>query len=352
MTNMTDSPAVPTFDDLAVVLVYPNPKQPRQVFDKVALEDLAASIEASNGLIEPIVVVRRPSLHGEYMIVAGERRWRAHLLGRRRRILAIIRDLDDDQVADLAIVENLQRVDISPMEEARAYRSRIDSLTVNGAMTDDQAIIELAKRWGMKQPWRITERLALLKLTGEHQEAFAKGMLSPSQATEMARLMPHGQRIVFQAITSGKCKTYPELRATVAGLLDAERQVVMTPMFGGLTTTGQAGTIAVTITCGSPVIGLAPAPINRSDEQSTREVETTMERRISELEGLVIATFNGNAAIITRKVRPSQRDIMAAKLDTIGKACLRLSTALLVASTIEQFSLELGLPSVEQNAAN
>ncbi len=103
---------------LAVAEIEPHPDQPRRHFDEEALEELARSI-AARGLIQPVVV--RPLGPGRYQLVAGERRWRAAQRARLHEIPAIVRALDDREVTALALIENLQREDLNPIEEARAY---------------------------------------------------------------------------------------------------------------------------------------------------------------------------------------------------------------------------------------
>lgn len=109
---------------LTVASIEPHPEQPRRHFDEDALEELAQSI-AARGVIQPVVV--RPLAGGRYQLVAGERRWRAAQKARVHEIPAIVRKLDDRDVAALALIENLQREDLNPVEEARAYQRLADS---------------------------------------------------------------------------------------------------------------------------------------------------------------------------------------------------------------------------------
>lgn len=103
---------------LAIADITPHPDQPRRIFDEAALEELAASI-AQRGVIQPIIV--RPTDNGRYQLVAGERRWRAAQKARLHEIPALVRDLSERDVMALALIENLQREDLNPIEEARAY---------------------------------------------------------------------------------------------------------------------------------------------------------------------------------------------------------------------------------------
>ncbi len=104
---------------LAIASIAPHPEQPRRHFDEAALDELAASI-AARGVIQPIIV--RPQGDGRYQLVAGERRWRAAQRAQLHEIPALIRDLGEREVMALALIENLQREDLNPIEEARAYQ--------------------------------------------------------------------------------------------------------------------------------------------------------------------------------------------------------------------------------------
>jgi len=113
---------------LAIASIVPHPDQPRRNFDEAALDELAASI-AARGVIQPVIV--RPQADGSYQLVAGERRWRAAQRAQLHEIPALIRDLDNREVMALALIENLQREDLNPVEEARAYQrlSELEGLT-------------------------------------------------------------------------------------------------------------------------------------------------------------------------------------------------------------------------------
>lgn len=175
-----------------------NPDQPRQSFEPRALADLAASIK-ENGLKQPITV--RP-VDGPvpYMIVMGERRYRAHcLIDGETEILCHVRKMDDRTMHIDAILENLQRAEVSPLEEAIAYERAIDSLGFS--------IGELAKKLGISQQWRITDRLALLGLTANNRELLGQGIITPTQGFHMARLSPNGQQTFLSLIKQGLVST-------------------------------------------------------------------------------------------------------------------------------------------------
>lgn len=117
--SVVDSP----LKSLSIASISPLPGNPRKHFDESALEELAASI-ATRGVIQPIIV--RPTSNGQYQLVAGERRWRAAQKARLHEIPALVRDLSEREVMALALIENLQREDLNPVEEARAYQRLSD----------------------------------------------------------------------------------------------------------------------------------------------------------------------------------------------------------------------------------
>lgn len=116
------SDAPPARADMMVPIerVSPNPDQPRRSFDKEALDDLAGSIR-EKGIIQPLIVREHPRRASEYEIVAGERRWRAAQIAQLHEIPVIVRDFDDIEVLEVAIIENVQRADLNPVEEAAGY---------------------------------------------------------------------------------------------------------------------------------------------------------------------------------------------------------------------------------------
>jgi len=163
--------------------VEPNPTQPRKVFENEPLEALAESI-AQHGIIQPIVV--RPK-DGMYMIVTGERRWRAARMAGLSEVPVIIIEADDRKAAELALVENLQRKDLNPVEEARAYADLIEEYSYTQE--------EIAKKVGRSRS-SITNSLRLLDLPdavleklayGEILEGHAKVILSLKDAEKMEK---------------------------------------------------------------------------------------------------------------------------------------------------------------------
>lgn len=152
--------------------LYPNARQPRHHFDAEAVAALAQSIEA-NGILQPILVRRHPEHGNAYEIVAGERRWRAAQQARLHEVPVIIRELTDLQALELAIVENVQRQDLTPVEEAEGYRRLIEEF---GHRQED-----LARTVG-KSRSHITNCLRLLGLPDEVKEMIARGDLTAGHA--------------------------------------------------------------------------------------------------------------------------------------------------------------------------
>ena len=151
--------------EIDIDLIEPNPEQPRTRFAEESLEELAQSIRA-NGVVQPIVVRQ---FGGRYQIVAGERRWRASQRAGLRKIPAVVKDVTDEKLLELALVENIQRQELNPIEEAKAYRKLIDNIGLT------QEII--ADRVG-KHRTVITTSMRLLRLPTEIQRIIEEGTLS------------------------------------------------------------------------------------------------------------------------------------------------------------------------------
>ena len=155
---------------LRITEISPNKAQPRRDFDDAALEALADSIK-KHGVLQPILV--RPLPTGGYQIVAGERRWRAARMAGLDEMPVYIRELDDDRAAQLALVENLQREDLNPIEEALGYKSLMDS---TGCTQDDVARVVGKSRSA------VANSLRLLSLDKKTIESVRKGDISAGHA--------------------------------------------------------------------------------------------------------------------------------------------------------------------------
>jgi ParB family transcriptional regulator, chromosome partitioning protein len=164
------------FAELPVSSIEPNAKQPRQVFDEEALEELKTSIREV-GLLQPIVV--REIGDGRYELVMGERRWRAAQAVGKDTIPAIVRDTRDDAMLRDALLENIHRANLNPLEEAAAYQQLLEEF---GATHE-----ELARRIGRSRP-QISNTIRLLNLPGPVQRRVAAGVLSAGHARALLSL--------------------------------------------------------------------------------------------------------------------------------------------------------------------
>ena len=153
----------------------PNPYQPRKVFNKEALEDLATSIK-EHGVFQPIII--KKSIKG-YEIIAGERRVRASKIAGLDKVPAIIRNLNDEQMMEIALLENLQRENLSAIEEAKAYKFMIDNLH----LTQEQLSAKVGKSRS-----HVTNILGLLRLPNEVQEMVVSKKLSMGHARVLSKL--------------------------------------------------------------------------------------------------------------------------------------------------------------------
>jgi len=152
--------------------VHPNPDQPRRSFDEDALKDLAASIN-EKGIIQPLIVRPAPGKTGEFEIVAGERRWRAAQMAKFHEIPVLLREFDDTEVLEIAIVENVQRADLNPVEEAAGYSQLMEKF----GHTQDKLSAVLGKSRSY-----IANAVRLLSLPDEVQTYLRDGKLSAGHA--------------------------------------------------------------------------------------------------------------------------------------------------------------------------
>ncbi|WP_420342594.1 ParB/RepB/Spo0J family partition protein [Paenirhodobacter sp.] len=158
-----------------IEFIEPNPDQPRRTFDADRLEELAASIR-EKGVIQPLIVRRHPRKDNHYEIVAGERRWRAAQIAQQHELPVIIRDLSDTEVLEVAIIENIQRADLNPLEEALSYRQLMDRF----GHTQEKLAEALSKSRS-----HIANQLRLLNLPVEVQDFLRDGKLTAGHARAM-----------------------------------------------------------------------------------------------------------------------------------------------------------------------
>lgn len=188
---------------LRISEIEPNRKQPRQDFDEAAIAELADSIR-QHGLIQPIVV--RPMGAG-YQIVAGERRWRACRMLGMNDVPVIVKDFTDEETAQIALIENVQRQDLNPVEEAAAYRSLMDEY----GMTQE----ELSKAIG-KSRSAIANSVRLLNLPEEIVEMLRKGKLSPGQAKAIASAASEEDMLELAKLAEGGKVTVRDIEKLAA----------------------------------------------------------------------------------------------------------------------------------------
>ncbi|MEM9128701.1 MAG: ParB/RepB/Spo0J family partition protein [Pseudomonadota bacterium] len=170
-SNVEDAPKSPD-RTVPIELIEPNPDQPRRDFEQKALDDLAASIR-EKGVIQPLIVRRNPRRDGAYEIVAGERRWRASQLAKLHEVPVIIREFSDEEVLEVAIIENIQRADLNPIEEAFGYTQLMEKF----GHTQEKLAIALSKSRS-----HVANAMRLLSLPVEVQAFLRDGSLSAGHA--------------------------------------------------------------------------------------------------------------------------------------------------------------------------
>ncbi|GAW98186.1 ParB/RepB/Spo0J family partition protein [Secundilactobacillus mixtipabuli] len=178
-------PEVETVIDIKLDQIRPNPYQPRQKFDQTALKDLARSIEKS-GVFQPIIVRQPDPEVSRYEILAGERRVRASRLIKNETIPAIVREVTEPQMMEIAVMENLQREDLTPLEEAEAYEMLMSNLNMTQA--------QVSSRLGKSRPY-IANYLRLLGLPKQVKELLQKKRLSMGQARTLLSLKDRSQMV-------------------------------------------------------------------------------------------------------------------------------------------------------------
>ena len=188
--------------EIDIDLIEPNPEQPRTRFAETALDELARSITA-NGIVQPIVVRKAGP---RYQIIAGERRWRAAQRAGLRKIPVTFKEVADDKLLELALIENIQRQELNPIEEAQAYRKLIESIGI----TQEQ----LSDRVGRERTL-IATTLRLLKLPDDIQNLIADGKLSAG----------HGRALLLTEDTDIQRRAARSIIEKGLSVRDAERHV-------------------------------------------------------------------------------------------------------------------------------
>ena len=164
-----------------ISLVEPNRNQPRKMFDKDSLDELTKSVK-QYGVLQPIIVKK---IGNRYEIVAGERRWRAAQAAGLSEVPVVVRDYDDQKAKEIAIIENIQRTDLNPIEEALAYKSLIEEYNLTQEELSDKV---------SKNRSTITNSLRLLKLSKNIQQYMIDGKISSGHARALLSLEDEGKR--------------------------------------------------------------------------------------------------------------------------------------------------------------
>lgn len=191
-------------EEVFVDQIEANPFQPRTTFDEDALNELANSIR-EKGVIQPITV--RKIKAEKYQIVAGERRWRASKLVGLNKIPAVIRNFDDQEMLEIALIENIQREDLNPVEEAKAYKEMLDNFEITQA--------ELAKQVG-KSRSNVSNMVRLLKLAEKVKNHLERGTITIGHARALLSLEDESaqvaacENIIIQDLTVRETEKYVE----------------------------------------------------------------------------------------------------------------------------------------------
>lgn len=214
---------VQTVIDVPVALIDPGDND-REAFELTSLQELAASI-AEHGLAQPITV--RPMPGGRFQIVAGERRWRAHQLLKRETIPALVRTLSDEQASGIMLLENIHRAELNPIEEARAYRKRMDQFGWDEERLANEANVPAT---------RVRLRLTLLDIVPEAQQLVKDGQMGIKYAYALRDLDSNRQRIALRYLAEVDTPRIKEFRKLCARLLEEQAQESMFDMASFMTT--------------------------------------------------------------------------------------------------------------------
>jgi len=174
-----------TASEMEIARIVPNRFQPRQVFEDKALEELTASIRI-HGVIQPILVRRLNN--GVYELIAGERRWRAAQIAGLKKIPVVVKDIPDEKSLEIALIENLQRENLNPIEAAQGYQRLLKEFTLSQE--------EIATRVG-KERSTITNYLRLLSLPEKIKDYLAKSLLTPGHAKAILAISDRDEQIRF-----------------------------------------------------------------------------------------------------------------------------------------------------------
>lgn len=214
--SIDDSEDLEEVKEIQLSAIRVNPYQPRRTFDQTALRELAASIKKS-GVFQPIILRQPDPQVKRYELVAGERRFRASKLAGQKTIPAIIRKMSDEQMLEVAVLENLQREDLTPLEEAQAYQTLMDKLSLTQA--------QVAQRLGKSRPY-IANYLRLLGLPQTIKDALNGGTLSMGQARTILGLKDKKQLTALANRAIKESLTVRQLEEIVTKMNGTEKKRV------------------------------------------------------------------------------------------------------------------------------
>jgi ParB family chromosome partitioning protein len=260
--------------EISVSSIDPNPNQPRNHFDEDSLAELSASIKAI-GLLQP-VLVRPSSTPDRFELIAGERRWRASKRAGLSTIPAIVRVTDDVSSVEQALVENLHRQDLTPLEEAAAYQQLLEDFS----MTHEQVATKVGKSRSA-----ITNSLRLLTLPPTIQQYLAEGRLSAGHAKALLGTPD-------RALQESLARVAVEQSLTVRGLEEAVRNAV-NPVASSTTITPKPGTTGVKPKTGTPGrVNLVKEPgLHELEELLSEHLATPVTVTLSGKHGKMVVEF-------------------------------------------------------------
>ena len=197
---------------LALTSIRPNPRQPRQYFDPIALQQLADSIKTA-GLMQPLVVRLVAGSTDQYELIAGERRWRAAQIAGLERLPASIHNINDEQAAEWALIENLQREDLNAIERARAFARLAEEFGLSHEQIAQKVSSDRST---------ITNTLRLLALPEEIQQSVVEGRLSAGQARALAGLANAAQQLHLARTAASQAWSVRQVEAAVKKMAAAQ----------------------------------------------------------------------------------------------------------------------------------
>lgn len=183
--------------------VYPDPQQPRRTFNQEELSELADSIK-KHGVLQPLIVSEKVS--GGYELIAGERRWRASKMAGLATVPVVVKELADQEKLEISLIENIQRADLNPIEEAFAYKRLIDEFNLTQQ--------EVADKVGKSRP-AVANMVRLLDLPAEAQEALVSGKINTGQARALLSLESVDKQLAMLSSMVGQKITVRELEREV-----------------------------------------------------------------------------------------------------------------------------------------